>query len=782
MFNSWRHRGRDMGAVMEAVRYPFVGKIVIAIFIYLFTFPAFEPDLAPGLDASYVWGLNWLFANNYTALTQLIYPVGPLALLKLPTIEGYNFIIFLVSYTFIKFWFIATCFRLAESRSKNFYAASALIMLASFFAGIDLMIIFLCILLCFRAVTTNSTFKFVVATLLAFVGLFIKTSIGVQALSVVFVAWIMDFVKNRSFRRGLVLALSVVASAIIVGMAVLHDFATLLDYCWGTLHLVTGYGGALSLHPVNNLITLIVFILVVAAFPIFSGDKDSRILFFLSLIPLFASWKHAFVREDITHYQAIVTFVIVFWCIVLMTKTIRRGYTVASALLSVMMLCWNMKEVPGYSSRKIEYCGVNNFVGIVFGYDDFAERMNRITDEAMSSVKLPDEVLAKLGDSTVDFYPWEHTYAKENSLNWHPRKTIEIGASTSKWLSDVASENFAGDNSAEYVLWHFEKEGFTIDGRYPFNDEPNVVYNILRNYDADYYGSNYVVWKRRAESRSILKETEGVVAAKMNEWFAVPDAGGNIQRVKVECGVNFSGFLKRTFFKDEMYFVDYMTDDGEIYTYRYVPSTAVDGLWINPLVSDFVSGELAGRVEKLRFRVSDSRCVKDEISVVFETWNVALGDIMKTVADSSVVIYANNFENVESQVSDAYAFSGSFSNEVEPQGFSCTYEMQMDSLWKTVADSTDIVLKASCRFLNTGSSQLVVSVDGGENSMYEYQCFGNTGMSSWWRANVKCRICRGEYPTGTLKVYVWNNGNYPTYVDDMKVTVAETPVSRVELP
>jgi len=82
MFNSWRHRGRDMGAVMEAVRYPFVGKIVIAIFIYLFTFPAFEPDLAPGLDASYVWGLNWLFANNYTALTQLIYPVGPLALLK----------------------------------------------------------------------------------------------------------------------------------------------------------------------------------------------------------------------------------------------------------------------------------------------------------------------------------------------------------------------------------------------------------------------------------------------------------------------------------------------------------------------------------------------------------------------------------------------------------------------------------------------------------------------------------------------------------------------------
>lgn len=755
------------------MRYPVVGKVVLALFIYVFTFPAFEPDLAPGLDASYVWGLNWLFANNYSLLSQLIYPIGPLALFKLPAIEGANFIIFLVVYSILKFWFIASCFRLAELHSKNFYCASALIMLASYFAGIDLMIIFLCIVLCFFAVKQNSTFKFVTASMLAFLGLFIKTSIGVEALSVLFVAWMMDFYKNRSFKRLFKEAFLVVASALVVGMAVLHDFSTLIDYFWGELHLVTGYGGALSLHPDNNWTALIIFISIIVLFPWLSGDKDSKILFFLSLIPLFASWKHSFVREDVSHYQSIVTFIIVFWCIILLSKAIRRGFAVACAMLSMMMLYWNMKEIPGYNGRKVEYCGINNFVGIVFEYNAFAERMNCLSDEALACEKLPDDVVAKIGNSTIDFYPWEHTYAKVNSLNWQPRKTVEIGASTSKWLSDVASENFAGGNAVEYVLWHFGKDGFTIDGRYPFNDEPNVVYNILQNYEADYYGDNYILWKKRSESRRIGKETGDVLSANLDEWISVPDCGENIQRIKVESEVNFAGFVKKTFYKDEMYFVDYMTHSGEVYTYRYVPSTAVDGLWLNPFVSDFVHGELADRVENVRFRVSDGRCVKDEISVQFETWNITLGDIMNTVKDSSVVLYVNNFENLVADVTEEYAFSGKNSNLVEPQGFSSTYEIRMDSLWTMVADSADIDLKASCRFLNTGSSQLVVSIDGNEKSLYKYQGFGNTGLIYWWTADLKCRISREDYPTGILKVYVWNNGNYPTYVDDMKVSVAE---------
>ena len=129
----------------------------------------------------------------------------------------------------------------------------------------------------------------------------------------------------------------------------------------------------------------------------------------------------------------------------------------------------------------------------------------------------------------------------------------------------------------------------------------------------------------------------------------------------------------------------------------------------------------------------------------------------------------NNFENLDSHATSEYAFQGKFSNEVEPQGFSCTYEIQMDSLWSMVPDSCDICIKASCRFLNTGLSQLVVSIEGNENYFYDYSKFGKTGMYCWGRADLNRRISRYYFPKGFLKVYVWNNGSYPTYVDDLRV-------------
>jgi hypothetical protein len=67
---------------------------------------------------------------------------------------------------------------------------------------------------------------------------------------------------------------------------------------------------------------------------------------------------------------------------------------------------------------------------------------------------------------------------------------------------------------------------------------------------------------------------------------------------------------------------------------------------------------------------------------------------------------------------------------------------------------------------------MVVSIDGNENSFYDYCGFGKNGLSYWWRSDMKCRISREDYPTGLLKVYVWNNGSDPTYIDDMKVAVA----------
>lgn len=744
-------------------KYTWIEKAILVIFIFVFTFPAFKPDLAPGLDSSYIWGLNWLFANDYAQLTSLIYPIGPLALLKLPTLEGYNFIIFVIVFSILKLWFIDACFRLAETHSHNIVSAAVITTVASFFAGFDIMIVFLCIMLCLRFLRENNWLFFILSGVLGFVGLFVKTSIGVAALSVLFVAWLVDFYNNRNIKRLLIGALTVLAIAVLMGIIVLHHFSTLIAYYWGVFHLVTGYGGALSLPLDNNWLVLSVFLVVMLAFPFLTKDKESKIVFLIALIPFFASWKHAFVREDLSHYKMIINFVVVLWCVILLSRTTRRWIAMLCAALSVMMLYCNMKIIPNYNDNNEEkefcvFCGINNFADVTFGYKDFKERTCRLTDEALACEKLPDEVVAMIGNATIDIYPWEHTYAKVNGLNWHPRKTVEIGASTSKWLSDLSAAHFSGENAVNFVLWHFEKDGFTIDGRYPLNDEPLVVFNILQNYAPEFYGDNYVLFARENSPETIRCELGRKESVRFDEWIDVPDCADHILRVKVESSVSFVGFLKKTFFKDEMYYIDYLTDDGEEYSYRYVPSTAVDGLWVNPLVTKFVEGELAPQVKQIRFRTSGMSCVKNELSIQFETLFVSLGDRIRTYKDSSIALYANSFES-----DDPGAV-------LEPQGFSATYAIDMDSLWRMVADSTDIRIKASCRYLNKDKSQLVISIEGNEEPIYECDYFGKTGTKHWEQARVDALVSREKHPHGLLKVYVWNFGDHPTYIDDLKVS------------
>lgn len=76
--------------------------LIISILIFIFTFPILELDYATGLDNSYLWGLNMLFAQDYNSLLQLKYPLGPLFILKSPTYEGNNALFFLIFYTVVK--------------------------------------------------------------------------------------------------------------------------------------------------------------------------------------------------------------------------------------------------------------------------------------------------------------------------------------------------------------------------------------------------------------------------------------------------------------------------------------------------------------------------------------------------------------------------------------------------------------------------------------------------------------------------------------------------------
>ncbi|MBK8674733.1 MAG: hypothetical protein IPN93_17615 [Bacteroidetes bacterium] len=52
---------------------------------------------------------------------------------------------------------------------------------------------------------------------------------------------------------------------------------------------------------------------------------------------------------------------------------------------------------------------------------------------------LPIEIREKIGEKTIDFYPWELSYVPANNLNWKPRTTLQSG-SYSSWMDGESAK------------------------------------------------------------------------------------------------------------------------------------------------------------------------------------------------------------------------------------------------------------------------------------------------------------------------------------------------------
>ena len=76
--------------------------------------------------------------------------------------------------------------------------------------------------------------------------------------------------------------------------------------------------------------------------------------------------------------------------------------------------------------------------------------------------------------------------------------------------------------------------------------------------------------------------------------------------------------LKSFLYKSEEYLIDYSFNDGSIITYRYIPSTARDGIWIHPFNSLYDLDNENGDVVKVRLRCSKPSVNSDFLEIQFE--------------------------------------------------------------------------------------------------------------------------------------------------------------------
>ncbi len=609
--------------------------VTITLFIVLFTFPEVSPAYSPGLDTSYVWALNWLFVHDYSTLTQLIYPFGPLAFLRIPTYEGGNLIMYLAFLFLLKVALVVlgvmavNAYARTESvehgkdRFAQWFIPSVFLAGASYFANIDGLVVINCLFLVLIAIHERKMWPMVTASVLSVLSLFIKVSIGVNAISVVSVAILLNFLKNRNLKTFLMQVGAFLVVVVLMSFLVLHKPQVIGRYLYGVFHLVFGYG-SLSISYSDHLLWIFLFAATILSAYFVCGSESAKQACVIMFLPIFAFWKHGILREDCWHYFGMVNFVIVFWmALSLLETTGRRKYVLLLGCVSVMSLLLNAKEMDGFEARNQRtFCGVVNFTEPFFHYREFVSEARTDTECALRQKQLPDTMSGIIGKATVDIYPFEFSYAAQNKLNWKPRAAL--GSALSPWLETKSMQNFSsGADAVRFVILHLQDDAYggmstTIDSHYFLNEEPGVMMNLLRYYHVASVSDHLMLLEHSGGDAlgKLIEDEAGEVG--WSQWVEVPHGEGEIVRAKVTSKKTLVGRLRAFFYKDVEYWVDYQTADGNVYTYRYDPVFAEEGLWCSPFVR-FPNGEqVEPDVVRIRFFASKPSCVKPELKLSFE--------------------------------------------------------------------------------------------------------------------------------------------------------------------
>ncbi|MDR1878921.1 MAG: hypothetical protein LBQ64_05085, partial [Bacteroidales bacterium] len=720
---------------------------------------------------------------------------GPLAFLKIPTATGHNFFIALLFFSTLKLFFIHLLFRLSQSvRNSSKTTLVVVAFVASFFAFIDFLIVGSCLILAFLFCKKQSLVPFIICVVLAFTGLFIKVSIGVSSFCIIGVSVLICLFRTRNGIALLKQIGIILGTGLLAGILVFGSLKLYFHFLTGVVSLSGGYGDTLSLHPDNNWFVVIPCLVLLLAFPFFHKGKDVRILYVLSFLPLFAMWKHSFIREDIYHYRIFITFLVIFWCLVLLVSDNKRIQVFLTACVTVLLLYINMHSLPMYSGINKEMAGINNFMDVLH-YREFKQKMLTKSEQSIAINKLDEQTRTLIGDNTIDIYPWEFSYIATNQLKWKPRQTLELGASTSRKSSEKASEHYQGDeNSPQFLLFHLEPDPHggtfgSLDGRYMLNDEPLLIRNLLKNYRLIKTTDKFLLFQKDSSLRFETVALDKIQTVSFGQWIDIPDSPNTITQLNVFSRNRWIGYLHKLLYKEVEYYIDYLLDDGIMLTYRYIPSTAVDGLWCNPFIRHPHTCTTEPKAIKVRLRNSSSICVRSDLQIQFRRIKIHDTDTVcvsaenclfgKTASYRQTLIrnYLHHFDDNQAQysgeISDEASTSGNFSNKISKNGYSYTYEIDLDTLW-TKTEQDALIIEANAQILNySDDAALVISVEETDCNSWQAVYFTRSiAKDLWYAVYLSQKVYRKEHLQGKIKVYVFNNGDKSVYLDDFKLRIS----------
>lgn len=470
-----------------------IGSLISLVAVYLLFPNNFEMSIYPiqhskeawlSLDPSWVSGLNYINLKELVWGKDFAFTLGPLSYLSTRVGWGQNKFAFLFFDIFIAINFFIIFF-INFTKSNNKLITSIFIIVISIIAPLYFGALCAFILLSFllfwirESIYNNSYWAYLFQIIILVLLFYIKFNTGLIS----FVLFSSAILYKLIFKREKTLIL---ITWFLLPIIVIYFISILLnvsikDYVLSALQIISGYNEIMYLDtPFRQYIFALVLIflsttlLLSRIYKATTERAEGITIALLFLISLYVLFKQSFVRADDSHIREFYySFLLLLFCGTdICIKKINR-YTILPLLFLIIIpinfvykLDSNAFPIKEKASKNAYIEGFLNFTA-TSGFHLFP-----------NDNQLPKEILNKIGNNTVDAYPWNTQLLLENKLNFLPRPVFQSYTAYTPDLEEKNFEHYNSKKAPKYVIYDF----CSVDNRYPLFDETKVNFLLKTNY------------------------------------------------------------------------------------------------------------------------------------------------------------------------------------------------------------------------------------------------------------------------------------------------------------
>lgn len=506
---------------MDFIKYFFKDKTNLLWFFiaflaaYLIFQNFFETNVYPftlgqSLDPSWGIALNYANLNNLNWGTEISFTYGPLAYLctRINIGENKYFILAYDLFVFINYFFLFF-YSIKKSNSKiiTFLIILSICLIFPVWSGYAGALILMAFLIFWIRMSLDKPkpiyyfFQIAIVTL----AFYIKFNTGLIAFPLFYSGLIYNAIKKNEKLLYLISYLVSPILSVFILSKVLNVF--IFPYTKSGMEMISGYNEIMYLensitNSIPHFIILIILLIVVLFFNlnIFNKNdflKKSSILFLFG-ISFLVLYKQTFTRADAHVYDFFIFVPIISLCNLDLHINNNKWYT--KALLIIVLLI-PFKFLIFDNDRTIE-------IAKKLQKSTYISEFNTFTPTSgmhlfPNAAQLPQSVLQKIGDKTVDIFPWNIQLLLLNKLNYKPRPVIQSYTAYTQYLENMNFDHYNSNQAPEFVIYDLG----SIDGRYAFFDESKVNLILTKNYKVvekfDFDGRSLVLLKKRLDFKPI---------------------------------------------------------------------------------------------------------------------------------------------------------------------------------------------------------------------------------------------------------------------------------------